>query len=255
MDSQTLTRHLSDEYELLSAALAAAGPDARVPSCPDWTAAQLEEHVAVVYQHKVEAMRRNAMPKPWPPPEGIAPLPDAWAWLTAEFAARPPEQATPTWFDPDQTVGFWIRRMAQETAIHRVDAQLTAGADVTPIAADLAEDGIDEVLRTFVVYAAECWPEDFADVLPGADPRPVRLTTGRRGWLVTVAPAGIAVTDDDHGGTGAGRGEDAAATVTAPPDLLYRWLWNRSGEHERPRVDGDESLVSQLRAAVVPALQ
>src|SRR5258705_13012736 len=39
----------------------------------------------------------------------------AYAALSAEFAARRPEDHTFTWYDPDQTVGFWIRDMAQET--------------------------------------------------------------------------------------------------------------------------------------------
>ena len=61
--------------------------------------------------------------------------------LRAEFRAREPGAPAPTWFGPDQTVGFWIRRMAQETVIHRIDAELAAGLPVTPVPGDLAADG------------------------------------------------------------------------------------------------------------------
>ena len=43
------------------------------------------------------------------------------AGLVAEFSARKPEDPAGTWYTPDQTVGFCIGRMAQETVIHRID--------------------------------------------------------------------------------------------------------------------------------------
>ena len=50
------------------------------------------------------------------------------------------------WFGIDPPIpGFYHRRMAQEVAVHRWDAQAAAGA-TTPIDAALAADGIDEVL-------------------------------------------------------------------------------------------------------------
>ena len=45
--------------------------------------------------------------------------------------------------------------MAQETVIHRVDAELGAGAELAPIPVDLAHDGIDEFLVAFVEYGAQ----------------------------------------------------------------------------------------------------
>ena len=57
---------------------------------------------------------------------------DAYRQLAQEFAARDPADPSGTWYGPDQTVGFWIRRMAQETVIHRIDAELGAREQVTP---------------------------------------------------------------------------------------------------------------------------
>ena len=76
------------------------------------------------------------MAQSWPPPglDDEAPLPllaRAYGELMAEFSQRAPTDPTPTWYDPDQTVAFWIRRMAQETVIHRIDAEQAAGLPVT----------------------------------------------------------------------------------------------------------------------------
>ncbi|MEV4286740.1 maleylpyruvate isomerase N-terminal domain-containing protein [Nonomuraea bangladeshensis] len=76
----------------------------------------------------------------------------SYAGLRAEFAAREPGEATLTWYDPDQTVGFWIRRMALETVVHRIDAELAAGTPVTPVPDDLAADGVDEILTVMLAY-------------------------------------------------------------------------------------------------------
>ena len=64
--------------------------------------------------------------------EPVALLDRAYAELMEEFTRRNPEDFSRTWYDPDQTVGFWIRRMAQETVIHRIDAELAADPPSPP---------------------------------------------------------------------------------------------------------------------------
>ena len=137
---------------------------AAVPSCPGWTVADLTRHVGEVYLHKTLAMREGAEPDPWPPEglddeEPLALLDRAYAGLLGEFAVRKPEDPAGTWYTPDQTVGFWIRRMAQETVIHRIDAELGTGQPVAPVPADLAVDGIDELLKVFVAFSVAEWGE------------------------------------------------------------------------------------------------
>ena len=56
-----------------------------------------------------------------------------------------------TW-GSDKTVGFVLRRMAHETAVHRVDAERAAGRD-EPLDAELASDGVDEFLFEFLRWA------------------------------------------------------------------------------------------------------
>jgi uncharacterized protein (TIGR03083 family) len=200
---------------------------APVPNCPEWTVDDLARHVGLVYLHKVECMREQKAPAAWPPPEladapALALLDRAYPELLAEFAARKPEDATHTWYGPDQTVGFWIRRMAQETVIHRVDAEQSLGEPVAEIPADLALDGIDEVLVCFLAYASRTWPEDFAGILPEREALPVEVRPdGGPGWLVRAAPDGVGVER-------LAPDAPAAAMISGAPDAVLLWLWRRA---------------------------
>lgn len=221
---------------------------APVPSCPEWTAADLVRHVAMVYADKTAIIRTGA-PSPWPPDlpdeEPIVALDRTYAELVAELTARPAAETTHTWYEPDQTVGFWARRMAQETVIHRVDGELAAGLAPLPVPTDLAIDGADEVLVRFLAYFSHLERAAFGASLTGCDGRAVLVDTGAGSWVVRLDPAGVEVT--------AGPG-DTDATVTAVPHDMLLWLWRRVG-HEVVRVEGDARLVEQLRDLLGVATQ
>jgi uncharacterized protein (TIGR03083 family) len=224
MESTRLLECLDADFTRLRAVASSADLNAVVPSCPEWTVADLVTHVGMVYLHKVECMRQGSHPQPWPPPghedeEPLARLDRAYAALTAEFATRTPESPAFTWYGPDQTVGFWIRRMAQETVIHRVDAELGAGASLAPIPDDLATDGIDEFLVAFVEYGSRTWPEDYATILATADGSAVRVETPDTAWLVRPTPELVQVRVSDV--------DTAEAVVQGTPVDLLLWLWNR----------------------------
>ena len=180
---------------------------AAVPSCPGWTVAVLTRHVGQVYLHKTVAMREGAEPDEWPPKElageePLALLDRAYAGLRAEFAARKPEDPAGTWYTPNQTVGFWIRRMAQETVIHRIDAELGTGQPVAKVPADLAVDGIDELLKVFVAYSVARWGNYFTDILAGSPGRTYTVRTDGAAWRVRTVPGLFAVEDGPVGDTG-----------------------------------------------------
>ena len=266
MDAKTLTADLHSEYGLLVAALAATDPAASVPTCPGWTAADLSSHVAMVYLHKVECIETLAFPTEWPPPGDSVTLPAAFARLTEVLAAHQPSDPAKTFANNDQTVGFWIRRMAQETLVHRIDAELTAGMPVTPVSPELAADGVDEVLALFLAEASLNWPEEFADTLATADRRPVRLITDGLGWDVVALPDRVVVTAAEvaaagvtaagvtaAGVTAADDTVTAGASISGSPEAVLRWLWNRGDGGVT--VEGDAALVSQLRKLLVIATQ
>jgi len=67
METDRLKDCLATSYDRLRE-LADGDPSVAVPSCPEWTLADLVSHVAHVYLHKVETMRRGQWPDPWPRP-------------------------------------------------------------------------------------------------------------------------------------------------------------------------------------------
>jgi len=219
-----------DEQRLEAAA--AGHLERRVPPCPDWRVADLLDHVGHVYLHKVECMRRQEAPQPWPPPEhGRDPL----EWLgeqtevmLSELAERGPDAPAYTWHAPNQTVGFWYRRMAQETAVHRVDAELAVGAH-TPVDPELALDGVDELLD---IMLAGDWSDDPQPDLNGR----VGLRAGDRSWLVVMEPAEVRIEPTIAA---------PDATVTAEPSDLLLWLWRRLPP-AAATLDGDRTAADRL---------
>jgi uncharacterized protein (TIGR03083 family) len=223
------------------AALAAAarkGLDADVPPCPGWTVADLVLHTGMVHRHKSEVVRGRlaAPPRPWPPPppprerllgwyqEGLRELADL-------LAGEDPGTRVWSWYAPDQTVGFWRRRMAHETAVHRVDAE-SAHGEAAPVPAALATDGVDELLDAFLL------PELEGGAVGGRGQTVHLHSTDSDGeWLLRLLPAGVEVV------RGHGKG-DAAARGAASD--LYLFLWGRAPA-ERLEVFGDRALLARVR--------
>lgn len=143
------------DAELAALLAAATDPGADVPGCPGWTVRDLLSHVLGVYRHKNAAFATGSAPEGPEDGWGACDDGDDLAELVRTEAAvlrahldRDPSTPAWSWWPPEQTVGFWQRRMAQETAVHRWDADSavhgTGGA--APIDDLLADDGIDELL-------------------------------------------------------------------------------------------------------------
>ncbi|MFF4410988.1 maleylpyruvate isomerase family mycothiol-dependent enzyme [Streptosporangium sp. NPDC001559] len=213
------TRYLdlirADGDRLLAAA--ERGLDARVPSCPGWTGRDLLHHVGGVYDHKVLCMRLGRDPQE----AERAPLPGDAAlrdWflsqretLLDQLVMRGPGAPSHTWFPPDQTVGFWYRRMAHETVVHRIDAELIDGGQ-TPVDPELAADGVDELLG-FVTHDFDGRSEQEQGV-----GRTVALGCGGREWALTLR-ADRAVWAEE--------GATPDARIDGEPEDLLLHLWNR----------------------------
>jgi uncharacterized protein (TIGR03083 family) len=141
---------IRDEADALVTAAERAGLDAPVPSCPEWDAAALLKHIGRVHRWAATCAQSDPSAPPPRPSEPAPPPEQLGAWVRegadrlVAATDRPPSD--PAWtFVPDGTVGFWQRRQAHETAMHRVDAELAAGSP-RPVRGDLAADGIDEWL-------------------------------------------------------------------------------------------------------------
>jgi len=215
-----------------------------VPTCPGWSASDLVRHVAQVYEHKIASTELQRAPDPWPPdwPADRDPVEwfrDAHGRLLAMFRVHEPTDPSPTWWPDDQTVGFWARRMAHETAIHGADAELAFGP-ATPLDAALAVDGIDEILK---IMLAGDWSEAPS---PESIGQRVAVVGGDRTWIITLGRTSIQVAE--------GFLDGVSATVGGEPSNVDLWLWGRAPE-EALEVSGEQSDVRLLRERLVLATQ
>lgn len=222
LSSQDYLAHLTaDAARLREVATDLAAP---VPSCPDWSVADLVGHVAAVYAHKTAALRSGAHPGPgeWATaaPDGM----DVRDWFDAELAAliaeletRDPMDHVWTWWPPDQSVGFWYRRMAQETLVHRWDAELAAGS-TTAMDPALATDGVDEVLGWLG------WELD--EPVDDAEGQVVLVRCNGFTWSVRLEPTRAVVT------AAVGGPDTGDASVEGAPEPLLLHLWGRGRSDE-----------------------
>lgn len=163
MDRSEYLDVVHHEATALLVAARAAGPTASVPGCPEWTASDLVWHIAEAHDFWGSVVReRSTSPRGYddPPRPGQGASPDAAFEAVHTFASEraaelhrvltDADPETPVWsWTPQKNVAFVLRRMAHETAVHRVDAEHAAGRDHR-LDAELAADGIDEFLRFFL---------------------------------------------------------------------------------------------------------
>ena len=242
MNYATYVEHVRQGGRRLAAA-ASGNLSNDVPSCPGWTVSDLVSHVAEVYEHKIACTALGRSPDPWPPewPSDRDPLEwlgDAHQRLLGMFEASDATTPSATWWPPDQTVGFWARRMAQETAVHRIDAELAIGAP-TPVDAELAVDGVDEIL--VIMYAGD-WSDEPDEAATG---QRVAISTGGRTWLVTLEREAVTVAEEVG---------DTEATLSGAPSDVLLWLWGRAPDQRLTR-SGNEDAIRLLRARLVLATQ
>jgi len=212
-----------------------ADPAAVVPSCPGWTCGDLARHLGVIWLWVAEVIQSGAHErpdKPDPPGRDVALrawLDDALGLLRAELAGADPE--TPYWGWAGSGVGFWARRMAQETAIHRWDADLATAAPA-PIPAELAVDGVDEFLGLVQHRRRDALPDSGETIH-------LHATDADGEWLVTLDGANFTV-ERIHA-----KGDVAARGSSSQLDLF---CWGRVPASEL-EVFGDASLLDRFQAA------
>lgn len=252
--------HLRADSARFTAALRKAAPDARVPTCPDWNADDLLWHLGEVQWWWSTVVREGITgdeaeqrkpPRPAGREELFAFHADACRELLDVLGGRSPDSPTWTWA-PDGTVGFVWRRMAQETFIHRLDAELTAG-DRTAMDTALANDGIDETLRVLYGYLPS-WGTFTPDPA-----RTVRVTATDTGdtWLVTLGrftgtePDGTGHDEPDLHTEPRDPGGPVAAECRAAAVDMDCWLLGRPTLGDVV-CSGDQAVLDHFRAAVAP---
>jgi uncharacterized protein (TIGR03083 family) len=229
-------------------AVAESGPGAVVPGCPEWTVADLVEHLTSVLRHIRESVPRGVTTKPEPRvvPDPRPDWPEALEALRRELTgtietldALDPEFPAWTWPAQAKRAGFWHRRVAHEVSVHRWDAESAAGRP-TPIETKLAADGVNEVLDTWLPAGRRREPTESQGVVH------LTATDAAYEWFVRLRGTGVALLDigtildtDDH---------HARAEATGTASDLQLVLMGRR-PLETLSVSGDKRLITALHAA------
>jgi uncharacterized protein (TIGR03083 family) len=228
-----LTSHIGRFEQLLGC----ADLTRNVPTCPGWDLASLGNHVGGVYRFAATAVNEK---KESDTPTGPADHAATARWFTEsahallDAFARHDSQEWCWTMAPPETVGFWIRRMAHETAMHLWDAESSQGV-TTHIDPSVAADAIDEVVTMFF-------------------PRQVRLSRIRpldaavRLAIDDVETADLVLAGDGmrpHRGT-------IDATVRGRAEDLLLALWKRKPLAEAGlRISGDSMAAERVLAAAL----
>ena len=237
--------------------LAATDPDARVPPCADWSAADLVWHLGEV-QHFWGTVVGDRLAAPDAYAEPVRP--DGYSALLEFFAASSAklvdtlgstadDVAVWTWLDTDHSVGFVRRRQAHEALIHRLDAELTAGV-VTELDAGLATDGVLEALE-WMFGGAPGWASSTPDGPIGR----LATTDTDTSWLVQVGH--WSGTSPNTGKTYTNEevlflvdaGEPSFEISGAAADL-DAWIWNRPPRRGVSRTGDSAAFEAVIRTGV-----
>lgn len=228
--------------DALAAIVADQDPALPIPSCPDWTLRQLGTHVGRVHRWAAETVSRRASE-----PIAFREVPDgaypagsqaqaAWiragAQLVVDTVAGAGDAAVWTFAGP-APAGFWARRMAHETLVHRADGQLAAGADpvIDPV---LAADAIDEWLMLLSGPRRGDVPPLPAGAVLHLHATDPGVASGE--WLIRHVEEGMTVEP------GHGRGDLALSGPAA--SLLLMLLRRRPAGQADVTIHGDASLLT-----------
>jgi uncharacterized protein (TIGR03083 family) len=201
----------------------------------------------MVYAHKATIVEGDLQepPQPWPPDMDIDdPLEFFDQQLQRVIEAlreRDPKTPVWTWYPPEQTVGFWVRRMMQETVIHRADVESAVGQR-PPISDEVAVDGIDELVERML---CDDDPEYYEGYSPGQGQR-VAVTAADATWVITLGEQVASFSRKPS--------KDVDATLTGEAGAVLLAMWNRL-PYTEITTTGDEAALAALRNLVAVATQ
>lgn len=200
MEHEECVDALERELDACAVLITTTDPDAAVPACPEWTVADLVEHLGVIHRWVTEMVRerspvrlpREEMTFDQPStPEDLGPwLRSGGAALVSVLRAAGADDAMWAW-GPHQSVAFWSRRQLHETAIHRVDLAQASGAPAV-LEPAVAHDSMLELID-FLPHAVAFLPA--VEQLRGSGETIVFRATDVDGvGTITLSPDGFAFT-------------------------------------------------------------
>lgn len=233
-------RHIIDSEAQRLAEVLERAPHEPVPTCGDWTVADLAAHTSRVHRMAAAALRGDELVNGYPPTVGFDPSVSSLAeYFTSGLAElnRAIDAAKDTedvWtFVGTRPASFWTRRMAAETAVHRWDAQNAVG-DASAFEANHAVDMIDEFFDVYV-------PRKPADAFADAQGRTLHLhaTDAEGEWVITRHPDHIEIEHAHAKSTTAVRGGASSLLLV---------VWNRPVQPD-VEVFGDASQLQDWQQA------
>lgn len=198
--------------------VAQQGPiDASVPHIAGWTLSDVVAHLGGVHRwaERIVAERQHTGERSQPGTDTGAALIDWFdegldRLVTTLSAVDPAEEVGRSRSGRPVTAGYWQRRQAHETTMHRWDAETAAG-EHEPIDAEFATDGIDELFRIFTRNRDK-------QVLDA----PIRVftTDTETSWILgpVSEPGRVDLMDEPAG---------AVASLEGPAETLLLALWKR----------------------------
>jgi uncharacterized protein (TIGR03083 family) len=235
----------------LAEAAVAAGADAPVPTAPEWTVAELVEHIGQTQHWVAEIIeRRITDPTQLPTEMAVVPAdPRAWeAWL-AESAHRVVSACSDDAINApvfnaagDERTGteFWLTSVLNESVIHGFDAAIAAGRPAS-VEADIAAALIS---NHFAMLTSPTWA-----MMRSESAQAITGTGQTLQWLATDTPGdtgGWFVERRPEGATWQRGTRQAGVTVTGPAGSLLMVLTRRLPLADREAadisIDGDIGL-------------
>lgn len=245
LEATKAVHQLRADGAAIAAAARETGLDATVPSCPGWTVGDLLSHLTGIYVGREVVVREGLHERPAqqeaPGGDAIEAFESSLTRLVATLRGSDLSREVWTFVGP-RPASWWSRRMAQETVIHRADAELAAGRTPPRVDAVVAVDGIDEMLTVFVAEALTRYgpPIDGGGPIGGAG-QTVGVHTPDERWHVTL--------HDDRVDVIRGSAATSDALIAGTPSHVLYHLWGRLPADEVD-VRGDERALAVLRRAL-----
>ena len=252
LNAEHARRAIVEHTRRLAESAAAAGPDAAVPTAPEWTITDLVWHVGQT-QHWVAEIIERRITDPTQLPTEMAALPidsPEWqAWLS-ESAQRVASACSNDALDApvfnpagDERPGtrFWMSSVLNETVVHGFDAANAADRPAD-IDADIATALISNHLAMLTSPTWEMQRPQSAQAIRGTGQTLQFLATdtadGAGAWFVERGP---------EGATWQAVNRQADVTVTGPARSLLLILTRRlpltDEDTAKIGIDGDTDLV------------